>query len=206
MLNQLLAHQLAHPKGLFGRFVGRMMDRGNAPMNEFVVRCMDAAPYHHTLEVGFGSGWVLRHLLQTVNCEYVAGVEISQTMLARAKQRLECELTRGRLDLHNAGVHGLPFADERFDRVCSVNTIYFWDDPVAGLIEINRVLNPSGRFVLGFRPAHSLRGLPFTKHGFRIYEKQRVIEMMNAAGYGEVELRENLDGHLGCICAIARKA
>jgi len=206
MLHRLLAHQLAHPKGLFGRVIGRMMDQGNAPMNEFVVGCMDPASHHHALEIGFGSGWVLRHLLHAADCEYVAGVEISQTMLARAQRRLESEWARGRLDLYNAGVHLLPFADDQFDRVCSVNTIYFWDDPVAGLSEIHRVLKPTGRFVLGFRPAQSLRGLPFTEHGFRIYEKQQVIEILNAAGFGEVELRENLDGHLGCICAIALKA
>ena len=40
----------------------------------------------------------------------------------------------------------LTFADEQFDTVVTVNTIYFWEDTVKGLKEIRRVLKSEGTF------------------------------------------------------------
>lgn len=182
-----------------------MMEYGNAHMNAFVVSCLELTREHRILEVGFGSGWVLRKLVEENQCEYVAGVELSHTMLERARARFFEVIRQGRLELFHANVSSLPFDGGTFDRVCTVNTLYFWDDPLAGLLEISRVLRPAGRLTLGLRPAASLRALPFTRHGYRIYENEQVMDFLELAGFAQVEFRYNQDRHPGCVCAIATK-
>ncbi|MHC0443676.1 class I SAM-dependent methyltransferase, partial [Flavobacterium sp. 3-210] len=44
----------------------------------------------------------------------------------------------------------IPFEDETFDKVFTVNTIYFWQKPEDLLSEIYRVLKPNGNFCLTF--------------------------------------------------------
>ena len=45
-------------------------------------------------------------------------------------------------------VSRLPYADASFDRAYSVNAVFFWPDPVAGIAEIYRVLRPGGLAVI----------------------------------------------------------
>lgn len=51
--------------------------------------------------------------------------------------------TSVRFELYDGSV--FPFGDEGFDRLFTVNTIYFWEDPAHTLSEVHRVLKPGGR-------------------------------------------------------------
>lgn len=41
-----------------------------------------------------------------------------------------------------------PYPDERFNKVFTVNTIYFWNNPIEDLKEIRRVLKTDGQILL----------------------------------------------------------
>ena len=56
----------------------------------------------------------------------------------------------------------LPLEEESFDKVFSVNTIYFWEDPSHMLSELARVLRPEGRLVLGLGLKSYMMKLIFT--------------------------------------------
>lgn len=203
MFDKLLARQLAHPNGVAGKMIGRLMEKGNACMNGFVLDCLGAKADEHVSEVGFGSGWVLDALLHDIGCQRVDGVEISDTMLRKARHRFKRELSNGRLSLHHAGADRLPREVAQIDCICSVNTVYFWPDALAGLREFHRVTKPGGRLALGFRPAETMRELPFTRHGFRIYKNDQIAELLHVAGFRDIQLSRNPEGHLGSLCATA---
>ncbi len=76
----------------------------------------------------------------------VTGVDISPAMLARARPR--AATYSGRLDLVEADLTALPFADGSFDTVLSVCTFCSVPDPAAGLGELFRVLRPGGRLLM----------------------------------------------------------
>jgi SAM-dependent methyltransferase len=205
MILQVVAHQFRQPTGLLGRAWGLLMNHGNATIIAGTVGAMGAEPQHCVLEIGFGGGYGLELLLAAAHQGFVAGAELSDVMMARARKRFAAAVARKRLRLVAASVDRLPFDDEAFDRVVSVNTVYFWPDPLHGMSEIYRVLKPEGRVALGIRSPDSMRRLPFTKHGFAIYEPAQLEEMLGLAGFTGVRSEAYDDDRLGRVCIVADK-
>ncbi|MBF0421730.1 MAG: methyltransferase domain-containing protein [Magnetococcales bacterium] len=72
----------------------------------------------------------------------VTAIDISPKMLEKAKIR--AINYQGRIDLLEMDVQSLAFSDGRFDQVFTSCTFCSVPDPVAGLMEIRRVLKPGG--------------------------------------------------------------
>lgn len=75
----------------------------------------------------------------------------------------------GQAEFIEASAKDLPYADETFDKVFTVNTIYFWDDYSAVLNELKRVLKKNGTLVISLRPKSVMEPLPITRYGFRMF-------------------------------------
>ena len=52
------------------------------------------------------------------------------------------------MDILEASVEQLPFADNSFDKIITVESFYFWPSPQENLKEVFRVLKNSGTFLL----------------------------------------------------------
>jgi len=91
------------------------------------------------LEIGCGTGLALRHYPQEVQ---LVGLDPALDALGKARRRLPGAC------LVNASAEALPFPDESFD--CIVSCLVFCSvaDPLRGLAEIRRVLNPAGRLLM----------------------------------------------------------
>ena len=74
----------------------------------------------------------------------VSGVDASEEMLSRANNKGSANSEFSFADLNNP----LPFEDEGFDCVVSVNTLYAIKDPGKLLTELNRVLRRSGKLII----------------------------------------------------------
>jgi arsenite methyltransferase len=204
MLLQLVARQFRQPSGFPGHFWGWLMNRGNAHTIAGAIDALATKPDHDVLEIGFGGGAGLRRLLAALPQGTVTGTELSDVMLTRAGRTFADALARKRLHLVHAAVEELPLDDAAFDGVVTINTVYFWSDPKQGLSEISRVLRPGGCVVLGISPPEFMRGLPFTRHGFTIYEPQQLEEMLRLAGFTQVRTEAHND-RIGYICVMATK-
>ena len=90
-------------------------------------------------QVGFGGGVGLEMVGARLTDGRVTGIDISAEMARAAAERFR---------VVRADVAAIPFADGSFDRVYSVNTIFFWPDVRSGLAEILRVLRADGRAVI----------------------------------------------------------
>jgi arsenite methyltransferase len=145
-----IARQLSHPRGMFGRFIAALMNWHNANMNSFAVRQLALDSRDRVLEIGFGGGVTLQPLLKCA--AYVAGIDRSRDMVEHAKRRYFDAVQAGRAEFREGNVESMPFASGSFDKVCTVNTIYFWPSLEAAFREILRVLAPGGRLVVGFLP------------------------------------------------------
>jgi ubiquinone/menaquinone biosynthesis C-methylase UbiE len=94
------------------------------------------------LEVGVGTG--LNFGLYR-DVESLAGVDPDPYMLERARPRA-AELSFP-VELHQAGAERMPFADASFDTAVVTFTLCTIPDPAAALVEVRRVLKPTGRLL-----------------------------------------------------------
>lgn len=72
----------------------------------------------------------------------------------------------------------LPSEDAIFDKVLTVNTIYFWREPEVLLKDISRVLKVGGHFCVTFCEKAFMEKLPFIEHGFQLYNAQDVNRLI----------------------------
>lgn len=99
------------------------------------------------LDVGCGDGVLATRLAQ--DGAQVTGLDASADMIAAARRRTKA--AGGDVDLVEGDACGLPFPAGHFDRVVSVATLCFVDDPRPTVRDMVRVLKPGGRLILGER-------------------------------------------------------
>ncbi|MGQ0837207.1 class I SAM-dependent methyltransferase [Actinokineospora sp.] len=183
-----LARQLGHPRGLAGRGVGVLRNRANGATVRAAVDAPAPAPGQVVADIGFGGGVSLPPLLDRVGPSgRVHAVDISRTMLDRARRRHRREAAAGRLVPHEASMADLPFADGSIDGAMTVNTVYFVpDDDLAGQA---RMSSPTGRLVLGFGDPVAMAREPVTARGFRIRPVAALMAALAAAGLTVIDHR-----------------
>src|SRR5438034_1147307 len=131
MTPRFIARQLSWPSGLLGRFVANLMNRRNAGMNLFAVRRLKIAPSDRVLEIGFGGGVALPHLIE--NAGFVTGIDRSPDVVRRAKLKFSKAVSAGQAAFHEGMVEALPYHASSFEKALTVNTVYFWNSLDTGL-------------------------------------------------------------------------
>ncbi|WP_157288472.1 class I SAM-dependent methyltransferase [Uliginosibacterium gangwonense] len=160
----------------------------------------------HILEIGFGSGQLLDRILKSHNSATVAGIDISPEMVAVVSKRLRHHIKIGRAEIKEGGIESIPFAPGYFTKLCSVNTLYFWSNPVRALAECHRVLQTGGKIILCFNAKKDMLSWPGHKHGFRLYEVAEVADLLMNSGFGDITLssdQQQGQGLFHCISATA---
>jgi demethylmenaquinone methyltransferase/2-methoxy-6-polyprenyl-1,4-benzoquinol methylase len=74
----------------------------------------------------------------------VTGIDISEAMLARGRDRVRSEGLAGSIELQAGRAEELPFPGESFDAVGFTYLLRYVHDPAATLVELARVLRPGG--------------------------------------------------------------
>jgi SAM-dependent methyltransferase len=151
-----LRSPFALPRGPIGRLAGRLMAKGDAQHVE-VARLVAATNPGCVLEVGFGPGQLIAHLLQLGSGVHVGGVEPSELMIDVACRRNRAAVEAGHVDLRIGAAAAIPWPNEHFDVVVSVNTVAMWPDLDAATAEMGRVLCPGGELIVAWHSATSPR-------------------------------------------------
>lgn len=185
-----IAKQLACPHGEQAQDYAEKMAVSNHNMIEHAVDNLqldvkNAQNTLRVLELGFGSGIHVPWLLaQADNLHYI-GLEKSADMYQMA-----VDTNQALIDTHDASFYlfdGTDFSSIRqvispVDRIFTVNTLYFWENPATMLSELAQLLKPNGIINMTFCEQAFLQTLPFTRFGFSMYDEATLINISQQVG------------------------
>lgn len=185
---KILARNLANPQGDRGIEIGEMMNATNIGMTLESIHSLLIEDNEHILEIGHGNAGHLKSFLKIAKDLKYTGIDISETMHNEAKN-LNIEFKdQAEFVLYEG--EKLPFEDEVFDKIFTVNTVYFWKNPVEYLNEIYRVLKDNGTFVLTFGQRDFMETLPFTAYDFKLYSNDEMEELISKSQFKRMKISE----------------
>src|SRR4029077_14385771 len=100
--------QAMRPSGKVGRVFGWVMARLNRDSYRWAVEQMRAAAPRSFLEIGFGTGHLLKSAMRTFKLARAAGVDPSELMVETAQRRLKRMTKKTALDLRQGDDTALP--------------------------------------------------------------------------------------------------
>jgi ubiquinone/menaquinone biosynthesis C-methylase UbiE len=103
------------------------------------------SPTDLVLDVACGTGEFERLILAEHPAQRMVGVDISEEMLAIARQKLHQYPS---VSFQTASASVLPFPNHYFDLVISANAFHYFEDPGAALAEMKRVLKSDGKLII----------------------------------------------------------
>lgn len=162
---EYIGRQFGDPHGFVGKVCCIIMNVINKRMYLKVVDEVRLSGGEKLLDIGYGNGYLLQKLYKKAKAE-LYGIDISEDMKTQAENRCKNAKSDGRLFLRVGDCCDLPYDDEMFSAVTSVNTVYFWSDTVKGLSEIRRTLKTGGSFYNIVYTKEFLDKLSYTKRDF----------------------------------------
>lgn len=200
---QYISHQFGKPNGVGGYISTWFMNRLNQRIYKAVLKKLDIAPNDHILDIGFGNGYLIEQLIKT-GANSVAGIDISPDMVKQAVGRNQTAVNEGKVMLCEANVANLPFKDDTFNKIFTINTFYFWDNADKCFQEIKRTLTPGGYFINAVYTRQWLDKLPITKYDFRKIEIEDICRQTVDNGFEIESIIPVEPGKSYCLVALKK--
>lgn len=190
-----LASQLRNPSGDYGLDIAEMMHKSNYKMTISSIDSLNIQANDKILEIGHGNCAHLGEIVSKASNIGYTGLDISELMFKTASKINSNYIENGiaKFTLYDGEI--IPFEDNLFDKIFTVNTIYFWNNPKEFLKEIYRVLNSNGILSIAFGRKEYMEKLPFTQYGFQLYDQIRVLELIEDSGFKHLESM-NFNDHI----------
>jgi ubiquinone/menaquinone biosynthesis C-methylase UbiE len=193
-----LRAQAGNPTGIVGKIFGYLMNITNKEENYWTVSLLNIDATSNVLEIGFGTGLAIAEVAKIAVQGQIYGVDRSATMLESAQKQNQQAIESGLVNLQLGDVISLPFADNYFDIVYSINCIYFWEPPAPALSEIYRVLKPGGSIAITARDRHD-------QEVYARLNSRAVRELLQSAGFVNLKSIDRLNPKHPIYCAIGNK-
>ena len=170
---------------------GEEMESHHVSIAAQTIARMALKPGDRVLDLGCGAGWATRLLAQAVEGGpgMAVGQDISDEMIARARA--------ASTDIENVlfavgAADEVPWRDEYFEKILSIESFYYYPDQEAVLRELHRVLIPGGLlFVLinlYKENPYSLRWVSELKVPVHARSESEYEKMLRAQGYVDIAI------------------
>lgn len=138
----------AKPTGEAGEEMLLRMNESHFAVTGWALEHWTTGENDFILDIGCGGGATLKRLSERVPSGRLFGIDYSPVSVALSKKTNAADIASGKTTITEGSVSALPFAENTFDKIVTVESFYFWQDPANDLREVLRVLKPGGRFLL----------------------------------------------------------
>jgi len=189
-----IADNFGNPAGIGGDISTKIMNLLNQKQYNTVLRNIKLEPNNCILDIGFGNGYLLKKIIRQNIPVKIYGIEISNDMLNKVKLKNIHNIEKGILELYLANINETSFENNLFDKMYTINTIYFWNELNKCFSEIKRILKPNGIFINVIYTKKYLEKILFTKYGFNKYSVEEIEKITKNNGMeiiGTIEIKKN---------------
>lgn len=179
----------------WGRIAKGMRGPSMEDEHRIARRLLELHPGDGVLDVACGTGNFTRRFARAVGPDGLAvGVDLSETMLARAVRDTRSAGLDHQTAYVRASAEELPFLDHTFDAACCFAGLNLMAAPHAAIADMARVLVPGGRIALftsaqfrtpGLRLWQSLATVP---SGMKMFGQDELTGALEANGFEDVKL------------------
>lgn len=181
------------PQGEEGEQMLRRMNESHSAVTEWALEFLDFGEKDQVLDIGCGGGATLRRMSKRVPKGHLTGVDYSGVSVKLSSETNAEDLRSGKMEVLEASVEALPFEEETFDKIVTVESFYFWPDPAKNLREVLRILKKGGIFLLVADIYQKEHMEEKTLENIRRYQmhnptKTEFRELFEQAGFTSVEI------------------
>jgi ubiquinone/menaquinone biosynthesis C-methylase UbiE len=195
MINENITNTDEHMRREFNEWAeagrGEEMEQHHSSITQQTLALMKLKPGERVLDLGCGAGWASRLLAQTVGGGerpgQVVGLDVSDEMIRRAR----ANSTQYDNILFVVGsAQQIPWQEDFFDKVLSVESFYYYGDQGRALDELRRVMAPRGELYILinlYKDNHySLRWVEELQVPVQVKSEQEYVAMLKVHGYEDV--------------------
>jgi SAM-dependent methyltransferase len=133
-------------------------DPFDAALADLMLQALGVKESDSVLELGFGGGQALRHLVPLLTRGRYVGLDSSPLLVARANESFPAEFAHFKLEFREGVVSRIPYPDRLFNMAFTLQNVGTWLNIPKGLREMHRVLVPGGKVGIGLLPSHRVQG------------------------------------------------
>ena len=162
------------------------LEAHHRPLVEQMLPLMQVRPRDRILEIGCGEGWACRLLADIAAEGLVVGLDVSDEMIRNARAR---SAAHENLLLVWGDTEQIPWQENYFTHILSVESFYYIEDPERALQEVHRVLEPGGSvWILNHLSKEnelSLRWIPELDLPVQLFSAEEYTELFARCGFQE---------------------
>ncbi len=162
------------------------LEAHHRPLVEQILPLMQIQARDRILEIGCGEGWACRLLANIASEGLVVGLDVSDEMIRNARAK---SAAQENLLLVWAGAEQIPWQENYFTHILSVESFYYIENPERALQEMYRVLEPGGSvWILNHLAKEnelSLRWIPELHIPVQLFSAEEYAELLARCGFQE---------------------
>jgi ubiquinone/menaquinone biosynthesis C-methylase UbiE len=202
MVNNFIKYvgkNFGNPDGIGGKISTKVMNIINQKQYNAILENINLRPNDIILDIGFGNGYLIKKLFKKNIPIKIYGIEISKDMLNKVTTQNKQNIKKEKLKLFLENIRTTSFEDNLFDKIYTVNTIYFWNEFDKSFSEIKRILKPNGIFINVIYTKEYLNKIIYTKYGFNKYTIEEIKNITKNNGMKIIGIKEIQKDKSYCI-------
>ncbi len=198
----------AKPHGIAGEQMLTRMNVSHYDVTSWALDFFEFSGNENVLDIGCGGGETLRRMAEKITSGHLTGLDYSPLSVKMSNQHNAESISCGKMNIVEASVEKMPFYDNSFDRIITVESFYFWKNPPENLKEVYRVLAEKGVFLIvadRYGGAKLSEGDIADIKKYNLYNPapEEFEKLLLNAGFREVKI--HMKSGTNWICAEGRK-